>query len=664
MTAFKRALSLLISCCALFLALSCMSSKPPVVVLPLVAGKAPLPAAVINVPYSVTLTATGGVPPYTWAMASGTLPPGLSISTAGVISGTPTALGTTSFKVQVTDSQTPTAALDVATKSITVNKPITITTSTLTSGSVGVAYTAVLVAAGGVPPYTWSLTSGSLPAGLSLSAAGVISGTPTTQESQTFTVQAADSQTPAATATASLTLTISGPTSRLSGNYIFSFIGFQGGKPVLQAGSFSADGQGNVTGGIMDSNSSTAALTNLAFTGTYSIGSTNTGPMTLAIAGLGTFTYQIAVPASGTPRFIQNGTAGNQGTGYFRKITSPAKLTLAQLANTWTYGATGADVAGNRYAAVGTFAADSKGAWTSLEQDANDNGSVSHSTTNSGSFLAIDPVTGRGTASMTSGGVTTNYSFYAASASEMVMLGIDPVSSSAPLTLFSLFINPANWTTNSLNVITVAQMQGLGNSGGSAVPYGLLAFATFDGKGGLTISTDENNGGTMSTNNYTATYSIATNGRATVSGFGTNSVVMYFSGAVGFILNSDTSVTAGALVPRGRSQLTNSDISGSYQGATLQAVAPSVTVENDSGAADGAGNLVLTFDTSGPGGPQQGLSQSITYSVDSAGRAPLVVAGNTVGIGYVVSSASGISGRGKFLVLSTDANPKINALEQ
>jgi hypothetical protein len=632
--------------------------------LPLVIAKAPLPAAVINVPYSATLTAGGGVQPYTWAIASGTLPPGLSISSSGVINGTPTALGNTTFKIQVTDSQTPTAAVDVATKSITVNQPIAISTQTLTDGSVGVPYSAVLVAVGGVPPYTWSLTSGTLPAGVSVSAAGVISGTPTNQETQTFTVQAADSQTPPSTATASLTLTIGGPTSRLNGNYIFSFSGFQNGSLVLQAGSFKADGQGNITGGIMDSNSSTGVHTKLSFTGTYSIGAGNTGPMALVVPGLGSFTYQISVPASGTPRFIQNGTGGNQGTGYFSKVTSPTKLTIAQLANTWTYGATGADAAGNRYATAGTFVADNKGVWSNLEEDANDNGTVSHSTTNTGSFLAIDPLTGRGTASMTAGGVTTNYSFYAASSVRLVMLSVDPVSGSAPLALFSVFNNPGNWSTSTLNSTTVVQMSGLGNSGGSAVPYGLLAFATFDGKGGLTIATDENTGGTMSANKYTATYSTASNGRTTVSGFGADPVVIYFSGSLAFLLNSDTGVTTGTLVPQFSPPYTNTSIDGSYQGATLQTVATSVTVENDSGSADGAGNLALTYDISGPGGPQQGLTQASTYSVDSVGRTPLVVSSNTVGIAYVVNAASGVSGAGKLLVLSTDANPKINSLEK
>ena len=200
MTALKRALSLGICILLCGFALSCTTGRPPVPVLPLVIGPAALPAAVINTPYSATFTSVGGVGPFTWALASGTLPPGLTISASGVISGTPTVLGTTTFKVQVTDSQTPTAAVDVASKSVTVNSPLAITTSSLTGGSVNVPYTASLAASGGVPPYTWSITSGSLPTGLTLSSSGFISGTPTTQGTSTFTVQVSDSQATPATA--------------------------------------------------------------------------------------------------------------------------------------------------------------------------------------------------------------------------------------------------------------------------------------------------------------------------------------------------------------------------------------------------------------------------------------------------------------------------------
>ena len=668
MTASKNALLLLICLFLSGFALSCATGHPPTPVGPLVINPAALPAAVINVPYSATLTAVGGKQPFVWAMASGTLPPGLTISTSGangVISGTPTTLGTTSFKVQVTDSQTPTAAVDIAAESITVNPTLSISTTSLTSGSVGVPYSGTLTAVGGVPPYTWSLTSGSLPAGLTLSTSGFITGTPTAQGTQTFTVQVSDSATPASTASASLSLTITGPTGRLNGNYVFSFSGFQNGSRVVQAGSFTSDGQGNITAGLMDSNSAAGVQTKLAFTGTYSLDTTNTGPMTLVIPVLGTFTYQLAVPATGTIRFIQNGTAGNQGTGVIDKVTSTTKVTIAQLAGFWAFGANGADASLQRYAAAGTFQSSNTGALTNGLQDTNDNGVVAASQAFTGSFVAIDPVTGRGTATLTTNSVTTNYSFYAASSSQLIMVGIDPLSSTAPLALFDLDTTTNTWSTSGLSTTTVLELQGVGTSNGNTVPSGLLAFVTFDGNGNIKATTDQNLGGTLSTNTYNGTYSVASNGRTTLTGFGTNSVVFYLSNAIGFTLEGDPGVTSGTLVPQGATSPTNASFSGSYMGGTLQTVLPSVTVEADSATADGNGNLSLFYDISGPGGPQQGLMQSLTYSVDSTGRAPLVLNGTTVGIAYVVDAAgSGAGANPRVWVLSADSNAKINAVEQ
>jgi hypothetical protein len=70
---------------------------------PLIITTQSLPAATVGVPYNATLTAAGGIPPYTWTIISGALPPGLSLSSAGVISGTPTSAGTFNFTVQVID---------------------------------------------------------------------------------------------------------------------------------------------------------------------------------------------------------------------------------------------------------------------------------------------------------------------------------------------------------------------------------------------------------------------------------------------------------------------------------------------------------------------------------------------------------------------------------
>jgi len=175
---------------------------------------ASLPAGKVGVVYTASLAASGGTAPYTWSAASGALPAGLSLSaTTGVISGTPTAAATNaSIGLKVTDSASP-AHTQTVILSLTIaagTTAVAITTTSLPSGSVGAAYSATLAASGGTAPYSWSVTSGALPAGLALAAAtGVISGSPTGAVSASpigFTLS--DSSTPAQTATATLNLTI------------------------------------------------------------------------------------------------------------------------------------------------------------------------------------------------------------------------------------------------------------------------------------------------------------------------------------------------------------------------------------------------------------------------------------------------------------------------
>ena len=165
----------------------------------------PLPGAQVGTAYSVALTATGGTPPYTWAVTSGALPPGLTLNAVtGVISGTPTAAGSATFTVTVTDSTGATASVSF---SITVSAAPLIIVATLPTGQVGVPYSAMLTASGGTPPYTWAITAGALPPGLTLNTVtGVISGTPTTAGAYAFTATVTDST--GATASAALTITV------------------------------------------------------------------------------------------------------------------------------------------------------------------------------------------------------------------------------------------------------------------------------------------------------------------------------------------------------------------------------------------------------------------------------------------------------------------------
>ena len=163
--------------------------------------------------YSQPLTAIGTTP-ITWTLESGSLPDGLGLSETGVISGTPTADGTFTFTVKASNGTAPDAEKQL---SITINPtPVTdtaptITTTALPDGRVGEAYSQPLTATG-TKPITWTLESGSLPDGLALSEAGVISGTPTADGTFTFTVKAANGIAPDATRQLEITVTDGGTT--------------------------------------------------------------------------------------------------------------------------------------------------------------------------------------------------------------------------------------------------------------------------------------------------------------------------------------------------------------------------------------------------------------------------------------------------------------------
>ncbi len=156
---------------------------------------ASLATATVNAGYSTILQSSGGVAPLTWSLVSGSLPGGLGLQPgSGIISGTPTAAGNLSFTVAVKDSSTsPMIQNQVLSIEVNPGVQLAISTSILTNASPNTNYTATLQAVGGLPPFTWSLVSGALPTGLSLSSSGLISGDPTVPGDYTFTIQVADS---------------------------------------------------------------------------------------------------------------------------------------------------------------------------------------------------------------------------------------------------------------------------------------------------------------------------------------------------------------------------------------------------------------------------------------------------------------------------------------
>jgi len=151
---------------------------------------------VVGQPYSYTfqLSPGSGSPGASWSIKSGSLPPGLRLSSndrTALVYGTPTQAGSFSFYIEVRDAPGPWVCCTQEEFTIVVVEGLSIAQASLPSGSVGARYGYQLTTSGGTAT-SWAVTAGTLPPGLALNGAGAITGTPTQTASSTFTVRASD----------------------------------------------------------------------------------------------------------------------------------------------------------------------------------------------------------------------------------------------------------------------------------------------------------------------------------------------------------------------------------------------------------------------------------------------------------------------------------------
>jgi uncharacterized protein YhjY with autotransporter beta-barrel domain len=420
-----------------------ITTAPTIVVVPTT-----VPSATVGSAYSTNITASGGTSPYTFAISAGALPAGVTLSSGGVLSGTPTAGGTFNFTVRATDaSGTPGPFNGTRAYALTVAPPtITLPATTLGNGTVGAAYSAALnPATGGTSPYTYAVTGGALPAGVTLSSAGAFSGTPSAPGTYNFAVTATDSSTgtggySSAPGSYSITIVNIPPVA----NAVSSTVAYgssanpitlniTGGTPTSVAvasgaahGTATASGTSisyTPTAGYAGSDSFTYTATNTAGTSTPATVTITVSNPTITVTPSGTLTSQVGAP------FTQTFTASGGAAPYTLTVTGlPAGLSqTGTTANSVTISGTPAEAGSFSLSVTGSDSSTGNGPFA-ISQGV---------TLNVGApTLALTPAAGTLNATygaaysqqFTASGGTASYSYTVSAGALPAGLALDPAS--------------------------------------------------------------------------------------------------------------------------------------------------------------------------------------------------------------------------------------------
>jgi hypothetical protein len=414
--------------------------------------------------------------------------------------------------------------------------------------------------------------------------------------------------------------------SRLNGQYAFLFRGKDANGFYQAAGSFLADGQGNIQSGVEDINHTAGATTNLAFSGTYSVKGDGRGLLVFT-SSQGTVSYAFALTLNNNvARMIEADGSGIRGTGVIKR-QNPAAFSNAGVAGGYTVNLTGVDSAGGRLAALSSIFPSGTGVVSGSAMDVNDAGFIPATFINFSGSYGVG-TNGRGTLTLTVpnfAGGKFNFAIYVVSSSEFFVLSTDLLSSANPL--FSgpaLLQSGAPFGTSTFNGKSIFNETGLTN-GAPDVSVGLI---TFDGHGTINMQVDENAGGVVQIGTVlSGAYATTLNGRTTLNLVNAqthqaSTATMYaISQNSGFIMDATASVRSGYFEaqvvgpPFG-----NSDLVGNYSFASTAAVGAGTPFVSGVANFDGNGNLAGNEDADLTSGAVLNQLMNGTYAISPSSQ--------------------------------------------
>jgi hypothetical protein len=550
-----------------------------------------------------------------------------------------------------------------ASVTINVTPAPSVTTTALPAGTQGTAYSQTVATSGGAGMVMLAISSGSLPAGLSMDSSGHIAGTPAGPSGTTgFTVKATDSSSAGAqSAVQNLSITInnsgpalacgSGHESLLNGQYAFTMQGFDASGAVALGGMFDVDGAGHIARvvGVEDINTSTGVQTNVSIdsaNSSYSVGGDNRGCMAIATsAGTSIYRFALGVIRSGVAskgRFIEFDNTGTLGSGVFEK-QDPRAFSASGISGNYAFGADATSTlissSRNRFAMVGALAANGSGGITSGELDANNSGNVNKSGASNypASGLALTgsytvSSNGRGTMNFIVGTQTVNMNLYMVSASEVLFVSADPQPSNAPFTGLALQQSGGPFSISSVSGPSVLYVSGLcASCGPNATPASdlIVGIFTVSSSGSYSFSGEESKAGGISSFNDAATVSVAPNGRVSAAGGALPPLLYLVSPGKAFVMLVDGGVYAGFAELQTGGPFTNHSANGTYVFGSITVTHQNITHESGVATYDGIGTVSGTSDTALVGSTASNASLkpdqafNYTYLVNPNGRLAL-----------------------------------------
>lgn len=530
--------------------------------------------ASLNAGESITLTATltndtsnAGV---TWKLSGGgTLS---EVTSTSVVYNAPATLAGTSTPVitaTAVGDTTQTAAASLLVSGSPVIDPVPLFPATATS-----AYSASVSVAGGIPPYTWALASGTLPDGITLGGLTgnyeTFNGTPTVAGSYPFTIQVTDSSS--RTSRANLTLVVNAAAScLLNGQYAILTSGIGGGLMQVRAASFKVDGAGAMTG-IVDRKLSGGNTVAESWTGTCINRTSNSGQLDFKGAtDSPTFNFSVSTSLQIARLQLVSGGDSTSASGQLYK-QSPAAFNLGSLAGSYAFGMLGADSADKRMGLVGQLTVTSSGTVTAGRMDSNSSTPLTGATL-TGTMSAPDS-NGRGTLNLAGGGQTLSLAYYVINANRLLLVVADSSGSSPRIAGF-MTRRAASFTAASLAGGSVVSLWG---ASGTIQPTAVLSLGRLSGASSsagtfsLVMDTADRDRGTAGVSATSTSYSIESDGRLTLN-FTTGTTARQLTGyldatANGYVIERNSSTGNAGLLEAQMAGPFSSTMSGIFVSGT------------------------------------------------------------------------------------------------